>query len=82
MKTTGQTIETGKWFVLCTKTSLTAVQDFFDSKIKDIFINQIPSTEKFDEYPHHTHFLGTNNRGNMNKRTVDTIGKEYAAVLQ
>jgi hypothetical protein len=83
METTGQTIETGKWFVLCTKTSLPAVQDFFDSKIKDIFINQIPSTEKFDEYPHPTRFLGTNNnRGNMNKRTVDTIGKEYAAVLQ
>eukprot|EP00978_Attheya_sp_CCMP212_P010296 scaffold24837_cov63-Attheya_sp.AAC.1 len=42
----------------------------------------IPSMEKIDEYPHPTRFLGTNNRGNMNKHTVDTIEKEYAVVLQ
>jgi hypothetical protein len=81
MEVTGQTAENGKWFVLCTKTSLSAVQKFFDYNIKEIFINQIPSTEKFTEYPHPMRFLGTASRDNT-KRTVDIVGKEYAAVLQ
>eukprot|EP00978_Attheya_sp_CCMP212_P000855 scaffold1786_cov47-Attheya_sp.AAC.2 len=42
MEVTGQTSEIGKWFVLCTKTSLSAVQKFFDYNIKEIFVNQIP----------------------------------------
>eukprot|EP00978_Attheya_sp_CCMP212_P004293 scaffold9391_cov59-Attheya_sp.AAC.1 len=54
MEVTGQTSENGKWFVLCIKTSLSAVQKFFDYNIKEIFINQIPSTEKLTEYPHPT----------------------------
>eukprot|EP00978_Attheya_sp_CCMP212_P045328 scaffold342356_cov76-Attheya_sp.AAC.1 len=81
MEVTGQMTESGKWFVLCTKTSLSAVQKFFDYNIKDIFVNQIPSTEKFTEYPHPTRFLGSPFRDNT-KRTVDIVGKEYAAVLQ
>jgi hypothetical protein len=81
MEITGQTAETGKWFILCTKTSLPAVQEFFDVNIKEIFINQIPQTEKLEEYPHPTRFLGST-RGKATSRTVDTVGKAYAAVLQ
>jgi hypothetical protein len=81
MELTGQTEETGKWFVICTKTSLKAVQEFFDYNIKNIFVNQIPSTEKFADYPFPTRFLGSTTRDKGPTRTVDTVGKEYAAVL-